>query len=85
MQAGSSAAFGITVGEEEKLVLALELKPTATDPDVEAISQKVRLAVGEEFQIPVYSVVLVAPNSIPRTTSGKVQRYQAKLSYLEQL
>ncbi|MBN9393019.1 MAG: fatty acyl-AMP ligase [Chloroflexi bacterium] len=85
LQAGSSAAFGITVGEEEKLVLALELKPTATDPDVEAISQKVRLAVGEEFQIPVYSVVLVAPNSIPRTTSGKVQRYQAKLSYLEQL
>jgi acyl-CoA synthetase (AMP-forming)/AMP-acid ligase II len=85
IQAGGSAAFGVTVDEEEKLVLALELKPGITDPDIDTISQKVRLAVGDEFQIPVHAVVLVAPNSIPRTSSGKVQRYQARLSYLEQV
>lgn len=84
LQAGSSAAFGITLNDEEKLVLALELKPGLANPDVEAISQKVRLAVAEEFQIPVHAVVLVAPNSIPRTSSGKVQRFQTRLSYLEQ-
>lgn len=85
LQAGGSAAFGITLQEEEKLVVAVEIKPGLTTPDVEEISQKVRLAIAEEFQIPVHAVVLVAPNSIPRTSSGKVQRYQARLSYLEQV
>lgn len=74
LQARSSTAFGVISGEEEKLVLALELKPGITNSNTGEISHKVRLAVAEEFQLPVQAVVLVAPDSIPRTSSGKVQR-----------
>jgi hypothetical protein len=36
---------------------------------------EIRTLVGHKFETPVLAVVLVKPKSIPKTTSGKIQRH----------
>jgi acyl-CoA synthetase (AMP-forming)/AMP-acid ligase II len=85
LQQAASAAFGITENDEEHLVLVMEVKASVSNPDMDEIAHAVRRAIAEDHQLPVHSVALVEANSIPRTTSGKVQRYKARESFLEQM
>jgi acyl-CoA synthetase (AMP-forming)/AMP-acid ligase II len=48
------------------------------------IKEAIKAAVYSRFQLPVYETVLLQLNSIPKTTSGKIQRQKAKLMYLTQ-
>jgi len=43
----------------------------------------IRQAVAEEYELQVYAVVLIKPTSLPKTSSGKVQRYAARTAFLE--
>ncbi|MBT2498937.1 fatty acyl-AMP ligase [Agromyces sp. ISL-38] len=44
------------------------------DGDLEALAERVRRAVSEEYMLPELGVALIRKGSLPRTTSGKVQR-----------
>lgn len=46
------------------------------------VTGSIRQAVNEYHDLKVYSVVLIKAGSIPKTSSGKIQRHACKLAYL---
>lgn len=82
MQPGGGAVFSIERDGEERLVAVQEVKRTYRNPDVEEIARKVREAVAENHEIQVYALVLIKVMSLPKTSSGKVQRQLCKKMYL---
>ncbi|HLO87423.1 MAG TPA: condensation domain-containing protein [Nostocaceae cyanobacterium] len=75
------AAFATEVENEEKLVIIQELEFRAK-PDFEEVVAAIRQAVSQEFAVQVYAVVLIKPGSLPKTSSGKVQRRTTKAQFL---
>ncbi|WP_193197122.1 non-ribosomal peptide synthetase [Nostoc sp. MG11] len=73
LHSGASAAFTVEVNNEERLVIVQELKFRAK-PNLEEVISAIRQAVTEEHEVQVYAVVLIKPGSIPKTSSGKIQR-----------
>nr|WP_236141197.1 AMP-binding protein [Nostoc sp. CMAA1605] len=81
------AAFSISGTYSQKLVVVSEVvRQFAQQVDyyAEEIKQAVRTAVYNHYQLTVHDTVLLASNTIPRTTSGKIQRQRTKLLYLLQ-
>ena len=81
VRAGNVIAFGVdTRRGKEALVVVAETKSGDTDATRRSVSEKVREAVG----IPPKDVVLVAPGTLPKTSSGKLQRSLCRQRYLEE-
>ncbi|MBW4649611.1 MAG: amino acid adenylation domain-containing protein [Kastovskya adunca ATA6-11-RM4] len=81
LRLGSSAAFSVEVEGEERLVVVQELEFRAK-PDVEEVIAAIRQTVSEEHEVQVYGVVLIKPGSIPKTSSGKIQRRACRAKFL---
>ncbi len=81
LRAGSGAAFAVDVEGEERLVLVYEVDrhPGAS---VDAIADAVRRAVAEEHEVQVHRVVLVRAGTVPKTSSGKIQRRACRAAEL---
>ncbi|HEX8695754.1 MAG TPA: AMP-binding protein [Longimicrobium sp.] len=82
---GGVAAFGVydaTAGGEQLVVVA-EPPRALKDGGHQALPERIRLCVLQEFQLPVRDVVLVLPRSIPRTSSGKIQRVRLRSLYMD--
>mmetsp|Transcript_39224 Transcript_39224/g.84599 ORF Transcript_39224/g.84599 Transcript_39224/m.84599 type:complete len:932 (+) Transcript_39224:87-2882(+) len=85
---GCSAAFSIgsksgDQGDYEEVVLALELKePLPKSTKYESIASTVRNEVFKEHSVSLSSVVLVKQKTMPKTTSGKIQRSKAQQAFL---
>ncbi|MCW3466349.1 AMP-binding protein [Chitinophaga nivalis] len=78
------AAIAVPVGEEEQLILIAEVKRTLIrEIDPEVVARALMQAVIEETGLSPYDVVLVGPLSIPRTSSGKLQRNKCSILYRE--
>ena len=73
--ADAGAAFSISIDGSEHPVVAHEVRRTAVRQlDGEAIVGAIRRAVAEEHELALRAVVLLQPATLPRTSSGKVQR-----------
>jgi fatty acid CoA ligase FadD21 len=76
---GRVAAISVPVDQTEKLVTIVELKKRG-DSDEEALNKltvvknDVTAAISKSHGLNVADLVLVAPGSIPTTTSGKIRR-----------
>ncbi|MEH2000613.1 MAG: condensation domain-containing protein [Nostoc sp.] len=81
LRLSSNAAFGIEVADEERLVVVQELEFRAK-PNIEEVTTAIRQAVTEVHEVQVYAVILIKPGSIPKTSSGKIQRRTTKASFL---
>jgi acyl-CoA synthetase (AMP-forming)/AMP-acid ligase II len=83
LRAGCSAAFSVEKpGGEESLVLVLEVD-RGTDPaEYEKIAEAIRVAVAREHEARAEDVVLLPPGSIPKTSSGKIQRHASRAAFL---
>ncbi|HSF40168.1 MAG TPA: amino acid adenylation domain-containing protein [Thermoanaerobaculia bacterium] len=81
LQPGASAAFAADLDGEERLVVAGELQ-RGVPAGIAAIAEAVRRAVAEEHEAQIYELVLLRPGTLPRTTSGKVQRGRCRDLYL---
>ncbi len=80
---GCGAAFAIEAEGSERLVVVHEVaRGSLSDCDVEEVFQAVRRAVAEEHDLDVYAVALLKPASIPKTSSGKIQRALCRSKYL---
>lgn len=80
---GLSVAFGIEVAGEEKVVVAFE--PSRKDykrADITIVTEAAVAEVSRGFGIKLHDFVWVRPGSLPRTTSGKVQRGRCRELYL---
>ena len=75
------AAFTVEVGGREKLVVVQEIHRRHRDK-AEEVFQAVRRAVAEEHDLPLETIVLVEAGSIPKTSSGKIQRHACRSGYV---
>lgn len=82
LEPSSGAAFSIEVGGEEKLVIVNELKREQRRADGDEIARAIRAAVSAQHELQVYAIRLLKPGGIPRTSSGKIQRYAARSAFL---
>jgi acyl-CoA synthetase (AMP-forming)/AMP-acid ligase II len=78
------AAFAVMDETDgEKLVIVQEIERTQRrETGLEVISRCVREAVTRQHEIAVQTIVLISPGSLPKTTSGKIQRGLAKRLWL---
>jgi len=81
LRLGSGAAFSVEVAQEEQLVVVQELE-FRQKPNVEEVTSAIRRAIAEEHEVQAYGVVLIKPGSIPKTSSGKIQRRATRAEFL---
>ena len=82
LRMSGGAAFAVEREGEERLVVVQELEFRAK-PNVEEVTAAIRQAVTEEHEVQVYGVILIKPGSIPKTSSGKIQRRACKAKFLD--
>jgi len=78
----AGAAFSIETVGGEKLVIVQELERRTKD-GFDEIFNSIRRAVSAEFEMAVDAIVLVKYNSIPQTSSGKIQRHACRKRFLD--
>jgi len=84
LRPGCGAAFPVEVLGEERLVVVFEAERHALPaPGVEEVAAAARRSLAEEHEVQLYELVLIRPASLPRTSSGKVQRHRCRDLYLE--
>jgi acyl-CoA synthetase (AMP-forming)/AMP-acid ligase II len=84
LRLNNGAAFSIDVEGEEKLVIAQEVERSQIrNLNLEEIVKAVRTAVAKEHMAEVYAINLLKPASLPKTSSGKIQRRGCRAKYLE--
>ncbi|HEY9401515.1 MAG TPA: amino acid adenylation domain-containing protein, partial [Pyrinomonadaceae bacterium] len=81
LRAGSVAAFGAEADGEEQLVIVQEIERTRHANADEAI-EAIRRRVAEQHEVQAHSVVLIKMGSIPKTSSGKLQRHACRAKFL---
>ena len=82
LRKGCGVAFPVEVDGEEKLVLVQELDlRQASDP--EEVLRAIRDNVSREHELQVHDVILIQPGSLPKTSSGKVQRRACREEFLQ--
>ncbi|KAA9001602.1 fatty acyl-AMP ligase, partial [Paenibacillus spiritus] len=78
---GASAAFTVEIAGQERLVVVQEVARHTKDTG-EAMAS-IRRAVFQEYDVSPYAVVLIRQSSLPKTSSGKIQRRAARAEFLE--
>lgn len=77
------AAFTVDDNGAERLVVVQEVHRQALRQlDVEAIALAIRRAVAAEHELEIAAIALIKPASIPKTSSGKIQRRACKAGFL---
>ncbi|HTQ79943.1 MAG TPA: AMP-binding protein, partial [Thermoanaerobaculia bacterium] len=80
LRRGSTAAFSVDVDGEERLIVACELERGAGAASAEAATL-IRQAISAEYGAQVYEVLFLSPSTIPKTSSGKIQRHACRQRY----
>ena len=83
LQPGAGAAFSVTEGDKEQLVIVQEVTRQHRHPDIDEVASAIRQAVAEKHDLQVFAIILVKPMSIPKTSSGKIQRRACKSAFLD--
>ncbi len=74
-------AFAVEAGGREQLVIVQEVERHKRS-DFTGIFTAIRQAVAGEHELAVEAIVLVRAGSVPKTSSGKIQRHACRDSYL---
>jgi len=82
LRPGGGAAFAINGEDEERLVVVHEIEPRTQSADWRAITAAVRQAVAHAHEVAVFTVVLIKAGTLPKTSSGKVQRHLCRTRFL---
>jgi amino acid adenylation domain-containing protein len=82
LRACSGAAFSVECEGEERLVIIHEVN-RRVGADSDEVIAAIRQAVAEEHELQVYAIVLARPGEVPKTSSGKIQRFLCRQAFLE--
>lgn len=83
IQPFSTAAFSIEENGEEHIVIATEIqRQYMRNTNLEELALTILKTVSSHHEVPIHSVNIVRPMSIPKTSSGKIQRHAAKMHFL---
>jgi acyl-CoA synthetase (AMP-forming)/AMP-acid ligase II len=84
LRRASAAAFAVMRGGEQEVVLVQEVERMSRHSiDYWQAVAAIRKAVFDEFELTINDVVLIAPGSIPKTSSGKIKRAETARRYRE--
>ncbi|MFD6530857.1 fatty acyl-AMP ligase [Streptomyces sp. NPDC060184] len=84
LQPNCAAAFSVDDGAAERLVLVVEADGRAQrDGGAEGLHARVRAAVLDRQRLEADEILLVRRGSLPKTSSGKVQRRETRRRYLD--
>jgi acyl-CoA synthetase (AMP-forming)/AMP-acid ligase II len=78
VRAGCCAVFAMPGVDGDKVAVAAELEGSGEHESRDEVIASIREAVGAAHGIQVSAVALVAPGAIPKTTSGKLQRFACR-------
>ena len=96
LRPGNCAAFSTQIGGQDELVIMQEVEPRQNKrdrhrADIDDLSRQggghleimnaIRESVAKVHGIQAYSIFLLWPGSMPKTSSGKIQRREAKANY----
>lgn len=83
LRKGCGAAFGAEIDSEEKVVIVQEVerKEFGRD-DLDEISHSVKESVTQVYGVSPYDVVLIKAGTLPKTSSGKIQRKKCREIYM---
>jgi amino acid adenylation domain-containing protein len=82
LRAGCGAAFSVELKGEERLVVLQELERRTGDAAPEEVAEAIRSAVAQVHEVQVHEVVLLRVGTVPKTSSGKIQRQASRAAYL---
>ncbi len=84
IHAGNGAAFAVEIDGDEKLVITQEIKRTYLRKlNIEEVTKAIRQAVLQNHELNPHGIVLIKTGSIPKTSSGKIQRHACKAGFLD--
>jgi acyl-CoA synthetase (AMP-forming)/AMP-acid ligase II len=84
LRPAAGAAFTVEVKGEEKLVIVQEVERNHLRKlNVEEVVTSIRRAVTAQHGLQVYAAALIKTGSIPKTSSGKIQRHACRSQFLE--
>lgn len=84
LKANATAAFSVSIEGRERLIIAQEIERSSRHNfDLEAIVASIRWQVFTEHFVDVYGILLLKPGSIPKTSSGKIQRGMCKTKFID--
>ena len=78
LRSGGGAAFLLEVEGEHQLVVVHEVEQHQPALDAAAIAAAIRRAVVEQHELSPHAIILVKADTLPKTPSGKVQRYRCR-------
>jgi acyl-CoA synthetase (AMP-forming)/AMP-acid ligase II len=83
LRTASGAAFTVEVKGSERLVVVQEVERSYLRKlDVNEVVGNIRASVAAEHALQLYATVLVKTGSIPKTSSGKIQRHACRSGFL---
>jgi acyl-CoA synthetase (AMP-forming)/AMP-acid ligase II len=82
LRPGSCAAFAVTLDEVERVVIVGEVARSVPAEEHAEVMAAVARAVAREHGVRPHAVQLVPRGEVPRTSSGKVQRYRCRAAWL---
>ncbi|MFG6107740.1 type I polyketide synthase [Leptothoe sp. EHU-05/26/07-4] len=85
LRPSAGAAFGVNVEQQERLVIVQEVERRYLRKlDVVEIAKSVQQAISDHHGLQVYALLLLRTASIPKTSSGKIQRHACRQGFLEE-
>jgi len=85
LREGCGAAFAIEGEDTERLVIIYEVKRTALRKlNVQEVTETIRRAIITNHDLQPHAIVLLKTGSIPKTSSGKIQRHACRVEFLQE-
>jgi len=81
LRKGCGVCFAVGDSAEERLVIVQEVSDGEL-VDLGSVERAIRRAVNENFEIGISELLLVAPQTVPKTSSGKLQRWFCREEFL---
>jgi phthiocerol/phenolphthiocerol synthesis type-I polyketide synthase C len=79
---GCGAAFSVASSSEEQLVLVQEIE-TKGQVEADKIIRAIRQAIAQRHGLSTHAVCLIKKGTIPKTSSGKIQRRTCRQMFLD--
>jgi fatty-acyl-CoA synthase len=76
---GSTVAFSVPGQSSEELIVVVESRTQKPEELKDLVKQR----INEQLQLTASTVVIAAPGSLPKTSSGKLQRQKTRAQFLD--
>jgi acyl-CoA synthetase (AMP-forming)/AMP-acid ligase II len=83
LKSGSGAAFSVDIDGEEQLVIVQEVERTyLRNLNVDEVVEAIQTSVSQLHELQIHAILLLKTGSIPKTSSGKIQRHACRAGFL---